>query len=221
MKLLKSFEDFLYELVGWLVFYPITLYRSVVHPIAMLHYSHLEIAEPEEDQYTDTLSPPIFLLITLFVLLLVGKALKPHELDDVRRILGSDTSLLLFRGVVFSIFPVLMAVDLVRRQGKRIDRRSLRSPFYGQCFITAPFALIASIGGMLIELHGLPYVFLGIALFFIAVIWYVAVEIRWFSATLNISKRRAAWDVLTVVVLTNILVVAIALGVNYLSKHSS
>ena len=101
---------------------------------------HLEIAEPEEDQYTDTLSPLIFLLITLFVLLLVGKALKPHELDDVRRILGSDTSLLLFRGVVFSIFPVLMAVDLVRRQGKRIDRRSLRSPFYGQCFITAPFA---------------------------------------------------------------------------------
>lgn len=221
MKLLKSLEDFLFEVVGWLIFYPITLYRSVVHPIATLRYSDLELTESVEEQYTDTLSPPIFLLITLFLLLVVGKVFGPHEHDEFRRVLSSDTNLLLFRGVIFSIFPVLMAVDLLRRQGKRIDRRALRAPFYGQCFITAPFALISSIGGMLIELEKLPYVFLGVALFFVAVVWYVTVEMMWFSTSLNISKRRAARDVLTIVVVTNILVVAVALGVNYLSKHGS
>jgi hypothetical protein len=33
MKLLKSLDDFLYEVVGWIIFYPITLMRSVLNPI--------------------------------------------------------------------------------------------------------------------------------------------------------------------------------------------
>jgi hypothetical protein len=218
MKLLKSLDDFLYEVVGWIIFYPLTFVRSVLHPVAMLHYSDNELTKPDEEQYSDTLNPPIFLMITLFLAYLIGKILQPHA-AELPGALSNDSNLLLFRGVTFSIFPVLMALDVLRHQGKPINRKALRPPFYGQCFIAAPFALVASTAGQLIGLHRVPYVLFSLALFFIAFVWYVAVEIVWFSSTLNISKRRAAWDVLVVVALTNILVVAVALGINYLSKH--
>lgn len=221
MKLLKSLDDFLYEVVGWIIFYPVTMARSVLHPVAMLHYSDLELMKPDEEQYSDTLNPPIFLLITLFLAFLAGKILQPPIASHLPGFLSNDSNLLLFRGITFSIFPMLMALNMLGRQGKRIDRGALRPPFYGQCFIAAPFALAASMAGQLVELHRTRYVLSGLALFFIALAWYVAVEIVWFSTTLNISKKRAAWDVLVFVALTNILVIEAALGINYLSKHGS
>ena len=146
MKLLRSLDDFLYEVVGWIIFYPITLIRSVSNPIEMLRYSDRELLEPEEEQYTDTFNPPIFLLITLLIAYVLARVIQPQI--KVSGLLSKDTDLLLFRGVVFSIFPVLMAVDLLRHQGKRIDRVALRPLFYGQCFVAAPFALVASIAAV-------------------------------------------------------------------------
>jgi hypothetical protein len=194
MKLLESLDDFPYEVVGWIIFYPVTTVRAVLHPIEMLHYSDLELMKSDEQQYSDTFTPPIFLLLTLFLAYLAGKALQPHTVDPLHGFLTNDSNLLLFRGVTFSIFPVLMALDMLRHQGKRIDRAALRPPFYGQCFIAAPFALVASLAGELMLIHRLPYVLFGLALYFIALAWYVAVEIIWFSTTLSISKKRAAWE---------------------------
>jgi hypothetical protein len=219
MKLLKSLDDFLYEVVGWIIFYPITFIRSVLNPLEMLRYSDRELLEPDEEQYTDTINPPIFLLITLLIAYLLGKVIQPQI--RLSGLLSKDTDVLLFRGVVFSIFPVLMAVDLLKHQGKRIDRVALRPIFYGQCFIAAPFALVASIAGLLVEFQKGPYVIAGILVFFLAFCWYVAVEVVWFSSSLNVTKVRATLHVLIVVFLANILVVLAALGINYASKHAS
>ncbi len=219
MKLLKSLDDFLYEVVGWIIFYPITFIRSVLNPLEMLRYSDRELLEPDEEQYTDTINPPIFLLITLLIAYLLGKVIQPQI--KLSGLLSRDTDVLLFRGVVFSIFPVLMAVDLLKHQGKRIDRVALRPLFYGQCFIAAPFALVASIAGLLVEFQKGPYVIAGILVFFLAFCWYVAVEVVWFSSSLNVTKVRATFHVLVVVFLANILVVLAALGINYASKHAS
>jgi hypothetical protein len=219
MKLLKSLDDFVYEVVGWIVFYPITLIRSVVHPLEILHYSDRELLEAEEEQYTDTLSPPIFLLITLLIAYLLGKVIQPQI--KLPGLLSKNTDLLLFRGVTFSIFPVLMAADLLRHQGKRIDRVALRPLFYGQCFITAPFALVISVAGLLVEFQKTPQVIAGLLVFLVALCWYIAVEIFWFSSTLNITKFRATCHVLVVAFLANVLVFLTALGINYASKHAS
>jgi hypothetical protein len=219
MKLLKSLDDFLYEVVGWIVFYPITLIRSVLNPIKMLRYSDRELLEPDNEQYTDTFNPPIFLLITLLIAYLLGKVIQPQI--QLSNLIAKDTDLLLFRGLIFSIFPVLMAVDLLRHQGKRVDRVALRPLFYGQCFIAAPFALVASIAGLLVEFKKAPYVIAGILVFLVALCWYVAVEVVWFSSTLNVTKVRATFNVLVVVFLANVLVVLAALGIEYASKHVS
>ncbi|WP_158750821.1 hypothetical protein [Acidobacterium sp. S8] len=120
-----------------------------------------------------------------------------------------------------NIFPVLMAVDLLKHQGKRIDRVALRPLFYGQCFIAAPFALVASIAGLLVEFQKVPYVIAGLLVFLVAFCWYVAVEVIWFSSTLGVTKFRATCNVLAVVVMANILVVLAALGIEYASKHAS
>jgi hypothetical protein len=219
MKLLKSLDDFLYEVVGWIIFYPITLIRSILYPVEMLRYSDRELLGPDDAQYTDTFNPPIFLLITLLIAYLLGKLIQPQI--KLSSLLSKDTDLLLFRGVIFSIFPVLMAVDLLRHQGKRIDRVTLRPLFYGQCFIAAPFALVASTAGLLLEFKKVPFVIAGILIFLVALCWYVAVEVIWFSSTLNVTKLRATCHVLVVVLLANILVVLVALGINYASTHAS
>jgi hypothetical protein len=217
MQLLKSLDDFLYEVVGWIIFYPITLIRSVLHPVEMLRYSDRELLEPAEEQYTDTFNPPIFLLLTLLIAYLLGKVMQPQM--KLASLLAKDTDVLMFRAVVFSIFPVLMAVDLLRQQGKRIDRGALRPLFYGQCFITAPFALVVSMGGLLVEYQKMPHVIAGLLIFLLAVCWYIAVEVVWFSSTLNITKVRATWNVLVVVFLANVLVVLAAVGIEYASRR--
>lgn len=33
---LNSLDELLYELVGWLVFFPVTLWRILLHPLAVL-----------------------------------------------------------------------------------------------------------------------------------------------------------------------------------------
>jgi hypothetical protein len=219
MKLLKSLDDFLYEVVAWIVFYPITLIRSVLHPVEMLRYSDRELQEPDEEQYKDTFNPPIFLLITLLFTYLLGKVIQPQI--KVSGLISKDTDLLLFRGVIFSIFPVLMAVDLLKHQGKRIDRVALRPLFYGQCFIAGPFALVASIAGLLIEFQKTPQVIAGLLIFLVALCWYIAVEVVWFSSTLGVTKLRATFNVLAVVFVANVLIVLAAVGINYASKHIS
>jgi hypothetical protein len=59
-----------------------------------------------------------------------------------------------------------------------------------------------------------------VLIFFIAFCWYVAVEVMWFSSTLNVTKVRATFHVLVVVFLANVLVVLAAVGIDYASKHT-
>jgi hypothetical protein len=185
----------------------------------MLRYSNRELLEAGEEQYTDTFNPPIFLLLTLLIAYLLGKVIQPQM--KLASLLSKDTDVLLFRGVVFSIFPVLMSVDLLKHQGKRIDRVALRPLFYGQCFIAAPFALVISIALLLVEFQRVPQMIAGLLIFLLAVCWYVAVEVVWFSSTLNVTKVRATFNVLLVVLLANVLVVLAALGIQYASRHIS
>lgn len=67
MNLLRSAELLLYEVVSWLVFYPLTLWRCIMRPTAMIAYAEQELTRPPEDQFAEALSPPIFLFLTLVI----------------------------------------------------------------------------------------------------------------------------------------------------------
>jgi hypothetical protein len=63
-------------------------------------------------------------------------------------IVKSQESLLLFRALAYSIFPLMFAVVTLRQRGRHIDREHLRAPFYSQCYVAAPFALIVGIAAI-------------------------------------------------------------------------
>jgi hypothetical protein len=65
--LLRSIEEFLYEIMTWLVFYPRTLWQAIRHPRDLLRYSDHEQGDAAMEQYTDTLSPPLFLMLTVLI----------------------------------------------------------------------------------------------------------------------------------------------------------
>ena len=64
-KLLRSLDELLFEILTWIIYYPRTLWMVVRRPLRMIDYSNHEQVDKEEEQYTDTLSPPLLLLITL------------------------------------------------------------------------------------------------------------------------------------------------------------
>lgn len=53
MNLLRSAELLLYEVVSWLVFYPLTLWRCIIRPMSMIAYAEQEMTRPPEDQFAD------------------------------------------------------------------------------------------------------------------------------------------------------------------------
>lgn len=57
IRLLRSLEEFLYELVGWLVFYPRNLWRVLVHPGEVAHYTRREFSKDPEQRFAEAISP--------------------------------------------------------------------------------------------------------------------------------------------------------------------
>lgn len=193
MKLLKSLEELLYELVSWLVFYPITMWRAVVRPLQMMRYADLELTDRPEDQYDDTLSPPLFLLITLLIAQGVSSVIPSIEDPaEIPKQLSSGSNLLIARGVVFGVFPLVMAVTLLRWKAIKITRNSLRPPFFSQCYVAAPFVFVIGLALDFMLMPGEQGVGIGIATLILAILWYAQAEIRWFRQDLQIGTARAA-----------------------------
>ncbi|WP_082496471.1 hypothetical protein [Aminobacter sp. DSM 101952] len=210
MRLLKSLEELLYELASWLVFYPVTMWRTLRRPQAMMRYADVELADDVAEQYTDTLSPPLFLLITLLIAHGFELALVRQETPWAPpSFLASDANLLMFRAVAFSVFPLLMALALLRHRGIRIDRNTLKRPFYSQCYVAAPFALLASAGGLLTRIDTAETRLAGLALFGLATLWYLTVETRWFARHLDLPLPRAAFKV-TVILFEGLVAILLA-----------
>lgn len=80
MKLLKSFEDFIFEAASWLIFYPLTLGRIMLKPLRTMEYSDREQNDDNEHRYDDALSPPLLLMITILLSNLISAAAQPMRL---------------------------------------------------------------------------------------------------------------------------------------------
>ncbi|KAA3508873.1 permease [Agrobacterium rosae] len=192
MKLLKSLEELLYELVSWLVFYPVTMWRSIVRPLEMMRYADTELADKPEDQYEDTLSPPLFLLITLLLSQGLSSALPSiYDSTAAARELGSASNLLIARGVIFGIYPLCMAVTLLRSKNIRITRNSLRPPFFSQCYIAAPFAFVLVLGFDFFSMPREEGALAGLITIAVTSVWYAQAQIRWFIQDLGMGGARA------------------------------
>lgn len=134
IRFIKSLEDFLYEVATWLLFYPRTLWLAFRRPLALAAYSEHELTQDLREQYTDVVSPPLFLLLTLLLvhaMEMLGPPLQSYRSPVIAKLMDSDVNLLVFRAVAYSLFPLLMAKAELRARGvpiaTRCDGRSTTS----------------------------------------------------------------------------------------------
>ncbi|RVT94053.1 hypothetical protein [Sphingomonas crocodyli] len=192
MRILQSLEEFLYEVMTWLIFYPRTMWRSIRHPIQMLRYSDRELNDPLEDRFADTLSPPLFLMLTILlshaVELASHTALPPTHSPIGKEIMASDQNLLILRSILFAIYPLMFALRRLQRQRAALNRETLRKPFFAQCFVAAPAAFAIGVGTIMARAHAHWIAIAGALLAIGAVVWYLWVETIWLH-----SHARIGW----------------------------
>jgi len=195
MKLLKSFEDFIFEAATWLLFYPLTLWRIASHPQATMDYSDREQSDESEHRYDSALSPPLFLMVTIVIANFIASAahIPPPDATSsvLKTITASQQSLILFRSLLFSLVPLIAAASLVRRQGKQLSRQMLRAPFYAQCYLAAVCAAFTAVGDVFLRRSDLNNA-IGWAIIGGGVVWFLAVQSVWFSRKLGVSRGKAA-----------------------------
>ena len=199
MQFLRSLDDLLYEIATWLVFWPVTFWRTIRQPSAAMRYADAELGDAEADRYDDTLSPPLFLLLSLLIshaleLALVGDSPLVASQQGLAKLISDDTSLLLVRLVFFSVFPLTVSLSILAARKRKLTRETLRPPFYALCYPTGVFALLLGIGTLLAQLHRGPVVgAIGAAVAVASFVWFAAVLTHWIRRTFRTTRRRAAW----------------------------
>lgn len=198
---LKSFEVLLYEIMSWLVFYPRTLWRSVRHPMQMMERAEAELALAPADQFKDLVSPPIFLLLTVVAangieVAVVGSSPLIDNGIGLASMITDNTSLILFRLVVFASLPMISAVFALLAMSRPVDRDTLQPLFYGQCFVTTPVVMLFSIAEALTRLPQTSANVPAGLLFVVATLFYLVVEAGWFAFEAKRSRLLGmAWAV--------------------------
>jgi hypothetical protein len=196
LKIVRSIEEFIFEATTWLAFYPLTLWRIVRRPLATMEYSDREQAEPEERRYDDALSPPFVLLATVVIANTIAAAVHIPPAENasalLKTMMGTPQNLILFRSLMFSLIPLVSALTLLRRQGRKISRESLRAPFYAQCYLAAPCAAFVSAGGIIFQRHDIPN-WIGMAGMVGGALWFLIVQTRWFRKRLELGWGAAAF----------------------------
>jgi hypothetical protein len=194
-KLLQSLDDLLYEVMSWLVFYPVTLWRTLRKPRDMMDYAVGELGKAEDAQFNDAMSPPLFLFVTLMLshaieLAVVGEASVVNSHVGLSSLIDNDTNLILMRVAMFSLFPLIMATRLVRKQRIGLNRETLRAPFYSQCYTAAPFALLLGLAAIVVRMQALWLHAAGVLMVLVGFAWYGGLQVGWFARHLGISRWR-------------------------------
>jgi hypothetical protein len=213
MKLLKSLEELLYEVMVMLVFYPKTLWLTFRYPQRMMDYADTELGDVQSEQYNDTLSPPLFLMICLAISHAIEVATSGNNSTPALPAFLRDTeNLLAFRVLVFSVFPLMMALRLLFGLKEELNRDTLRAPFYAQCFVTAPLAMAFGISQSMRHIP-LPNMGTFASLFMLlALIWYIRQQALWFRAKLSVSVIRS-WVIAIVIFLLTVILLVIAAAI--------
>jgi len=196
MKLLRSFEEFVFEAVSWLVFYPLTVWRIVTRPLTTLAYSDAEQLDPEDRRYDDALSPPLLLLVTVVLMNAVGTMLHVSDVQATSKttavLFASPQNLALFRAIAFSLLPLVAAATFLRRTKTRLSRQTLRPPFYAQCYLATPCCIVLGLGQAIFRRPEMPNT-VGAALMIAGGGWFLVTQTRWFHSRLGVGWPDAAW----------------------------
>lgn len=195
MRIVQSLEEFLYTVMTWLLFYPRTLWRVITRPFVIAERVETEMSAAPDSQFSDMVSPPLFLILSVVLAHVLELTLHVKILQSdatlASEIFGSEQALLAYRSVTFSTFPLVMAAEFLRLKGSPIDKDSLRHPFFVQCLLTAPFAVVFSAAGVLMRMDAVYFQLGGIAVMLVIIGWYLTIQTLWFRAAFDLHWFRA------------------------------
>lgn len=184
----RAAEQTVYETASWLYFYPATLIKVLFKPVAMMDYAGRQTDEPAETQFSGAMRPALLLLISI----IIGATLVPLHFYESRMlpqvIRDSWLHLIVFRFIIFGVFPMSAAIIYDLFTPGEVTRSSLKKPFNQQAYIYAPFSLIVSPALVLVGREGTM-----IAEFAIGAIlfWVLCVEIMFFRSLTGFSPAKA------------------------------
>ncbi len=220
LKILKSFEEFVYEALTWLILLPRTLVRIVLSPGQMTDYASAQMVSPDDNRFSEAISPPLLLILCVVIAHFIDVGIRgpvPVVAGSLAHaLLASEENLLLYRTIAFGVWALAGAVYLLSRTGRAVNRETLRVPFYEQCYLVTPFALLVSLSVSLTLLQQ-PWANIAAGVLPVAGgVWFWFAQAAWL-------RRRAGFVVwqsmlgATVVLLVGAVVNA---GVGHLLSHS-
>ena len=188
----KAVEQGVYDVMMWIFFYPYTLLRTLLFPGPMLQYVYVEARKEPDIAFADAMRPALLIFISIIIGTLVAPLTELQK--DVLRathfgrlVVDSWFLLVLYRMVAFSFFPLAGALLLDLLTPGAVSRLTLRSPFYQQCYVCAPFALIAS--PMLVNIQHDSWVVF--AAFAAVSLWFLVAQFIFFRTYARKSIPRA------------------------------
>lgn len=195
LHILKSLDELLYEVALWLLFYPRTLWRSFRHPLRTMRYALDELDKDADEQFLETLRPPIFLLLTVIIahvaeLAMVGDSTVIASRAGAANLIDDDRGLVILRIVAFALFPVVMAAVEAMVARQPINRDTLRAPFNAQCFLAAPFVLVLNFAAIVLRYPQWADI-VAIVSTALASIAYVWAEALWMKRSTDAGWSRA------------------------------
>lgn len=215
LKILRSVEELLYEVMSWLVFYPRTLWLTLRHPLRTMRYSDSEQHDRPEQQYLETLSPPLFLVLSIVLShgIEVAAGLKLPEMREplAAGIVSSHQNLMIFRALMFSTHPLLFGAVFLGLSGRRLDRDTLRPPFFAQCYLSGATSILIGLGSIGIRYPSDFWTVVGVVLIVVTTVWYLVIQRLWLMRIEGMTKWRAfGWAVGTFAAATALVVTAAA-----------
>ncbi|KRG72089.1 hypothetical protein [Pseudoxanthomonas dokdonensis] len=210
VKVLRSLEEILFEVLTWLVIYPRQLWKIIRQPRRVAAQVRDEVAKPLEQRYTDSISPALFLMLSVllahFLEILLQVALPKVAMPVTGYVFSNQKAVLAYRSAAFAIWPLAATVYLLLRQHKQVQPDNLRAPFSEQCYLVAPFAVALSLGVSLLLMFEARLQLVAIGLIVLASGWYLGVQIWWMRVRLQRGLADAVFSAL--------LVIAVGLAIN-------
>lgn len=187
----KVIEQGIYDVMMWILFFPLTLGRMIIRPRKTLAYVREQALEDPDLAFTDAMRPAIFLAIAI----IIGNFFSPDDFETLRKaapnefgkaIYATWMTAAAFSVVAACLIPLVGALLLDLLTPGKITRATMRIPFDQQCYIGAPstlaFALLAGVGAQIFGVIGSH----GVASALSA--WLIGVEYVYFRDNSELSR---------------------------------
>jgi len=125
--IIQSLQDFIFEILTWIVFLPKTLLRIIFKPTQMVKYVNEEMEKPPDKQYDEYLHPAFFFLGTAILRIAL-----PSSRDLTEALTEEGILKTIIQDLIILIFYLVWMEWLNKRP---LKRSTLKRPFHIQCYI--------------------------------------------------------------------------------------